>query len=175
MKKLIAILLSLVCVLSVSAPAYASNDDVLDNIIGDIVGIEPEEDVDDKLSYGIHYESATISTESIMYMPSPNITFEVPTEVTVTNDTPIAVDHNWVAWKDAETGQLYYPGDTIYVTGKVTLIAVWEEKDDNLPSFFRAIVAGLQTLVRLIDKFLGAFDAINSTKPMEPTTEAVTE
>lgn len=169
MKKLLAIFLALICVFSACGISVAAIDEgVFDDIIEDQFGVEQEEDEEAQLSYGIHYEVATLSTVTLLYMPSPNIRFDVPTEITVTNDTPVAVDHQWICWMDKETGKYYYPGDVIYVEDQVTLVAVWEEKTDNYPGFIRSAIAGLQALVKLIEKFFTFFDAINSTKPIEP-------
>jgi len=171
MKKLLAVLLAVLCAFSavaVSASAFNSGD--LSDILGDHLGIEQEEDEADILSYGIHYEMAMLSTVTLLYKPSPSITFETPKEMVITNDYPIAVDHNWVCWKDQETGELYYPGDTIYVDGKITLVAVWEEKTDNYPKFIRSAIAGVQALIKLVERFLGVFNLINSTKPTEEST-----
>lgn len=177
MKKLLAVLLAVLCAFSaVAASASAVEMDDIAGILGDQWGLEQEEDEADILSYGVHYEMATLSTVTILYKPSPSITFETPKEMVITEDYPIAVDHVWICWKEKETGKLYYPGDTIYVDGKITLIAVWEEKTDNYPGFIRSAIAGVQAFIKLIDKFLGVFDLINSTKdyvPEETTTEAV--
>lgn len=176
MKKLLAVLLAVLCTFSVFS-ASAINDDALGEIIGDQFGVTSEPSEDEILSYGIHYEVATLSTVTLLYIPSASITFETPCDMVVTNDTPVAVDHNWVCWKDKETGELYYPGDVIEVNGKVTLIAVWEEKTDNYPRFIRSAIAGVQALIRVVQKFLGVFELINSTEttastdvPAETTT-----
>ena len=168
MKKLLAVLLAIICAFS-AISVCAINEDELGDIIGDHFGVTTEEDEADVLSYGIHYEMATLSTVTLLYKPAPSITFNAPTEMVITSDTPVAVDHEWVCWKDQKTGELYYPGDTILVDGKVTLIAVWEEKTDNYPAFIRSAIAGVQALVKLIEKFLGVFDLVNSTKPVETT------
>ncbi|MBE6773685.1 MAG: hypothetical protein E7544_05620 [Ruminococcaceae bacterium] len=170
MKKFLAIILALICAFSTCTLSVgALSEDIFGDIIEDQFGVTQEKDEADTLSYGIHYSSGTLATITVLYEPAPNIRFEVPTEVTVTSDTPIAVDHVWVCWKDRETGKLYYPGDVILVDGKITLEAVWEEKTDNYPRFIRSAIAGVQALLKLIEKFFGFFDAINSTKPIEPT------
>lgn len=174
MKKLLAVLLAILCAFSAFS-VCAINEDELEDIFGDHFGVPDEEGEEEVLSYGIHYEMALLSTQTILYKPSPSITFNAPTDMVVTNDFPIAVDHNWVCWKDQKTGKLYYPGDTIHVDGKITLIAVWEEKTDNYPGFVRSAIAGVQALIKLIEKFLGVFNLINSTKPTEePTTQPTT-
>lgn len=172
MKKLLAVLLAIICAFSCMAvTASAAIEDDLAGILGDYVGLPSEEDEADILSYGVHYEMATLSMVTLMYKPSPSITFETPKVMVITDDYPIAVDHDWVCWKNKETGELYYPGDEIYVDGKITLVAVWEEKTDNYPSFIRSAIAGIQAFVKLINKFLGVFDLINSTKDYVPEEE----
>ena len=176
MKKLLAVLLALICAfsaVSVSASAFEMGD--IAGILGDQWGLEQEESEDAVLLYGIHYDMATLSTVTILYKPSPSITFETPKEMVITEDYPIAVDHDWICWKDQKTGKLYYPGDTIIVDGKITLVAVWEEKTDNHPAFIRMAKAGLQAFIKLIDKFLGVFNLVNSTKDYIPPEETTTQ
>lgn len=173
MKKLLAIFLALLCIFSSCAVSVgAIDEDVLGDIIEDQFGVTQEKDEADALSYGLHYEMGNNANLTILYKPNPNIRFNVPTYVTVTSDTPIAVNHNWVCWEDKSTGTLYYPGDEILVDGKVTLVAVWEEKTDNQSGFLRSIIAGLQALVKLVEAFLNAFSSINETRPAETTTQA---
>lgn len=158
MKKIIAILLSVLCVFSLmSTTAFAADD--LGGILGDIIGLPTEEDgIDQQMSYGIHYEMETLSVVSIMYKPNPTITFEAPTTAKITSDTPLSVDYEFVCWRHADTGEYLYPGDEIDVTGKVTLYAVWEEKTDGNPRVIRVIMTALETLGRLIQKFLGIIE-----------------
>ena len=168
MKKLLAILLAVICAFSTMSVATAGSTG-LDDVLNDYLDITTEQDEAEILSYGIHYEMAMLSTVTLLYKPSPSITFDAPTDMVVTNDFPIAVDHNWICWEDQETGEHYYPGDTIHVDGKITLVAVWEEKTDNYPSFIRSAIAGVQALLKLVEKFLGVFELVNSTKPVDPT------
>ena len=93
----------------------------------------------------------------------------------ITEDYPIAVDYDWICWKDKTTGKLYYPGDKIVVDGKITLVAVWEKKTDNYPSFIRVAIAGVEAMVKVIDSFLGVFNLINSTEDYVPEEETTTD
>lgn len=176
MKKLLAVLLAIICAFSaVATPVFAIDAGELGDIIGDYLDATTEKDEAAAIEYGIYFETATLSTVTVLYMPTQTIVFDTPKIVTLTTDTPVAVDHNWIAWRDKKTGDLYYPGDKIEVTGRVTLVAVWEEKTDNYPGFIRSAIAGLQAFVKLIEKFLNAFTAINNTEDYVPTTTAVAE
>lgn len=176
MKKIIAIILSLICLAScVAIPATAGTEEIIGGVIGGILGDdlpEQEEDIGDQLSYGIHYEMYPLSTVKLMYKPKPTITFVAPTVARITLDTPLSVDYEFVCWEDSETGVLYYPGDQIAVDGIVTLYAVFEEKKDNHSPFIRYIITGLEVLKRLIQQFLGITDALekNDDEFYETTT-----
>lgn len=175
MKKLLAIFLAMICAFSacaVSASA-ATLEDVLGDIVEDQLGVTQEESDLDAITYGVFFENDSTSSATVLYMPIQTLTFGAPVITTITTDTPVAVDHDWVCWKDKSTGALYYPGDEIEVTGQVRLVAVWQEKTDNYPSFIRMAIAGLQAFIKLIDKFLNAFESINNTRPLD-TTETTT-
>lgn len=161
MKKILAILLSIICLFGAfSMPASAGN--TIGDAVEDYLGLVPkEDDIDDKMAYGIHYEMQPLAIQSIMYKPNPTLTFQTSVYTKVTTDTPISIDYNFVYWKEAETGKIYYPGDDILVTGKVVLYAVWEEKTDNFPRFIRVIISAFQTLNRLVQQFLGIFQAVD--------------
>lgn len=160
MKKILAVLLSVLCIFGMVPTAFAASDNIIGDIVEDYLGVTEEDEIDQEMMYGIHYEMEPITPVSIMYKPNPTITFQTAVVVKVTSDTPISVDYNFVCWRHGETGEYYYPGDEIEVTGKVVLYAVWEEKTDEYPSFFRYIMAGLETLNRLVKKFLGVIEAV---------------
>ncbi|MBR3816757.1 MAG: hypothetical protein IKJ27_08540 [Clostridia bacterium] len=173
MKKIIAIILSLICLASCAAiPASAATGDVIEDVIEDYIGVTKEEDIADQMMYGIHYEMPVLTAVKLMYKPKPTITFKAPTMAKVTLDTPLSVDYEFVYWQDSETGTVYYPGDEIAVDGVVTLYAVFEEKQDNHPTFIRYIITGLEALKRLIKQFLGVTDALeeNDKEFYETTT-----
>ena len=164
MKKFIAVFLSLLCIFSVfgiTASAKGTFDDISE-IIGE----------DEGFLYGILYQNETASGVSMMYQPNPSIKVDGPGYVTVTRDTPIAVDHEFVCWQDEE-GNLYYEGDKIYVDGAVTLYAVWTEKIDNLPRVIRVIQTAILTLQRLVQKILGVFQDIQDFESEHFTTTDV--
>lgn len=159
MKKIIAIILAVLCLASsLGVTSFAAvGDDIIEGVIGGILGDdmpEKEESEDAVLTYGIHYETDPLSMVKLMYKPSPTITFKAPTTAKVTSDTPLSVDYDFICWKHADTGELYYPGDTIEVTGEVTLYAVFEAKKDNHPQLLRYVITGLEAFKRLLNKFL---------------------
>ncbi|MGN1418291.1 MAG: hypothetical protein ACI4W6_03075, partial [Acutalibacteraceae bacterium] len=125
MKKILAVILSALCLFSVcSSAVFAGSFDEISSMFSSA-------NAEDQL-YCITYQKETLSDVSMMYKPNPSASFGGPGYVTVTSDTPIAVDHEFICWKD-KSGNLYYEGDKIYVDGEVTLYAVWEEKKDSAP------------------------------------------
>ena len=171
MKKVIAIILAVLCFISCfGVTGYAGLDEVIGGIGGSLGLPEQEESEDAVLSYGIHYEMETLSMVSLMYKPSPTITFKAPVMAKVTLDTPLSVDYEFVCWQHAETGEYYYPGDPIEVTGMVTLYAVFEEKRDGYPQMLRYIITGLECFKRLLKKFLAVTDGLqeNDKEYYEP-------
>ncbi len=177
MKKIIAIILSALCLAScLSVPGFAAGGNIIGDVIEDYIGVTKEEDISDQMSYGIHYELPPLTVVKLMYSPAPTITFKAPTTAKITTDTPLSADYNFVCWKHSETGKYYYPGDEIEVTGIVTLYAVFEEKTDGHPKFIRYILTGLEALKRLLLSFLRFDNALNETDkefyPVETTTAA---
>ncbi|MBQ8504608.1 MAG: hypothetical protein IJ491_10090 [Clostridia bacterium] len=165
MKKILAVLLSVLCIFSaVSTTAFAATDNIIGEVVEDYLGVTEEDGIDQQMMYGIHYEMEPITLVSVMYKPNPSITFDQPMITKVTKDTPISIDYEFLYWRHGETGEIYYPGDSIEVTGKVTLYAVWQEKTDNYPQFIRAMMAGFETLSRLIQKFLGIVEAVEESE-----------
>ena len=152
-KKILSVFLVVICIFGmVTTGAFAA-----DQILGGILGGEDEEEA--ALSYGIHYEIDSYSGVSVMYKPKPHITFKTPVKVQVTRDMPLAVDFECIGWR-GEDGTLYYPGDTIDVTGKVVLYAEWEAKKDNDSRVVRTIKTAFQTFIRTIQSALGVFKVI---------------
>lgn len=174
-KKILSIFLVVVCVFGMLTTGAFATDQVLDSILGSDVTVEP--DIDEQLYYGIHYEIDSISGIAVMYKPSPDITVKVPSKVEITKDMPLAIDYTCIAWR-AEDGKLYYPGETILVTGKVVLTAVWEPKTDNDNHIVRTIKTAFQTFIRMIQSALGFFKVMNTPEDQlttKPTTAPTTE
>lgn len=172
LKKLTAILLSVLCVFSVFSLSCFAQEKT--NIFDEI----SSEFADEPLLDCIVYQKETLSDISMMYKPMHNASFSGPGYVTVTSDTPLAVDHNFVCWR-GEDGTLYYEGDRVYVKGTVTLYAVWEEKKDNDPHVLRVLKTAFATLQRMVQKLLGIFKDAEDfeseySSSLAETTEAQT-
>ncbi len=160
MKKIIAVLLSVLCIFSVFAvSASAELDKSLD------LGLEDDKTV----IYAINYKNDSLEVTT-MYTPLPTINFKGPGTATITNDTPIAVDHDFVCWRD-DNGNRYYEGDKIEINGEVTLYAVWEPKTDSYPQIIRTIRCFLLTFERRMLTIFGVIKTINDYKPIAPPVE----
>lgn len=176
MKKLLAVILSVICIFSCFAvPACAAG-----NIIGElasdfferITGEKIEEDT--TLGYGVFYNMDSLSGVTVIYKPSPSIKFNNPGTYTITSDTPLSFDYDFVCWEDKE-GKEYYPGDKVYVDGQLDLYAKWVERNDKDIKLARMIRVSLEALRRLIGKFFGFIDIVVEfnenyvpTQPDEP-------
>jgi len=159
MKKLLAVLLSILCVLSVFGFS-ASASQVLEPITEE----EP-------ILFCVTYQKETLSEVKMMYKPNPSVKLDGPGYVTVTKDTPIAIDHEFICWRDS-VGNLYYEGDKVYVDGEVVLYAVWADKQDNNPKFIRVIQAALYTFQRMLQKAFGIFEDMEEFDKNYSTTAA---
>ncbi len=168
-KKALALVLVMLSIFSCFAFSASAVDEIQSIILGDI---EIEEDEDERLLYGVHYEVDSFAGVKVMYKPNPNIEFNTPSRVTITEDVPLSVDYECIGWEDRETGKMYTRGETIEVYGKVTLYAVWVEKDDNDPRVIRTIKTGFQTFLRMLQKAFGVFKAINT--PIDPPVTSAT-
>ena len=136
MKKIIAILLvviSIVSLMSIGLSAVAA-------------------DSENKV-YAVVYSKGGIS---VMYEPAPTYRFDHPGWLTVSADTPIAVDYDFVCWMD-ENGERYWPGDKIYVDHEVKLTPVFAPKTDSDSHTTRVIKSAFQALIRVLEKAFGIF------------------
>ncbi len=172
MKKLLAIILSVICTVSCFSLAAQAADNA-GGVIGELANtffegifdFELEEDT--PLTYGVNYEIDPFSGVSVVYKPSPTISFKSSGTYTITSDTPLSIDYEFICWEDSN-GKTYYGGDKIYVDGTITLYAVWVEKDDNDVRVARIIKTTFEALKRLLGKFFGFFKTIVDFVPGEP-------
>lgn len=156
MKKILAVLLCLLCLTSTMAVSVsgAGFEDAF-VYVGSMLGFEQDEPI----GYGIIYDSNKLlsGVKSVMYEPRPTVKLSNPGTYIVTEDFPLSVDHSFVCWQDKDTGKYYYPGDTIFIDGQLTLYAVWEEKTDNNIRPVRVFLTAFQALKKSIQSFLGVF------------------
>ncbi len=159
MKKIIALLMSAICLITCMSLPVSALDDVIGNL-GENAGLAPDEPI----IYGITYEIDSLDGVSVMYKPSPTFSFSSPGTYTVTNDTPLSVDYEFVCWEHKDTGKLYYAGDKLYIDGQETLIAVWTPKTDNHIRPIRVFLTAIETLRRTIGAFFGFYKVIDDFK-----------
>lgn len=169
-KKIIALFLAALCLFSLfSVSTSAAGNSFFST------EKNPNPEIDEIVSYGVHYDTDSFSGVKLVYKPNPDIELVVPSKVQVSGDFPLAIDHKCIAWKDTE-GNLYYPGEYILVEGKVNLYAVWIPKEDNDPRAVRAIKTGFEAFIKMLKNILGFFEVINhfeyeTTAPTEAPTE----
>ncbi|MBR6313306.1 MAG: hypothetical protein IKR49_01545 [Clostridia bacterium] len=138
MKKVIAILLvviSLVSLMSIGLSVFAGNDQ------------------DETKIYAVIYAKGGIP---VMYEPTPTFRYDGPGWLTVSADTPIAIDYDFLYWIDQDNNR-YYPGDKIYVDHEVKLTPVFAPKTDSDIHTTRVIKAAFQALIRVLEKAFGFF------------------
>lgn len=173
MKKLIALLLSLICIFSafgITSSAANVFNEVITNITVNM-GMEPDEPI----IYGITYDSNQLLTGvSIMYKPSPTFSFTRPGTYTVTDDIPLAIDYEFVCWEDEDTGKYYYAGDKIYIDGNKTLYAVWQEKTDGKNRVVRTFATAIEAFRRTLQAFFGFYKTKFEEDPNPPVEKDVT-
>ena len=154
MKKIIALLLSIVCLFSCMATTASAGlfQDVIDNITINM-GLEPDEPI----IYGIVYDSnSLLSGVAPMYVPSPTFSFTKPGTYVVTDNVPLAVDYEFVCWEDGN-GKPYYAGTPIYIDGQKILYAKWAPKTDNHSRPIRVILTAIEALRSTLRAFFGFY------------------
>jgi len=140
MKRIIAVLLAVLCVASLftfGLSAAAENED-------------------DTKIYAVIYAKGGVP---VMYEPTPTFRFDRPGWVTVSADTPIAADYDFVCWIDKD-GNHIYPGDKIYVDHEVKLQPLMAPKTDKDDHTVRTIKAAFQALIRVLGKAFGFFKTL---------------
>lgn len=172
MKKFLAVLLSLITIFSVFSVSVSASGDVAGGLLGGDEGFNQ-----------IQYKKDTLDNVTLIYQAGNTLMVGDSKYTQITEDTPIAVDHDFICWVD-KGGKKYYPGDIIKVEGTVTLYAVWAEKTDNDSHTIRVVKATVSALMRIIKVILDVFDnakdfddaywesKYNEQNSAETTTEA---
>lgn len=137
MKKIIAILLAVLCVVSLLS-------------IGLSAAAETEG------PYAIIYVSGGIP---VMYGPTPTFRFSGKGYAKVTADTPLAIDYDFKYWED-ENGKRYDAGQEIFVDHEIKLHPVFERKTDNDLRTTRVIKTAMQALIRVLGKAFNFFNTM---------------
>ena len=141
MKKFLALLLAVLSIVSLMSLAFFG------------VAAEKEEDVH---IYAVVYAKGGVP---VMYEPTPSFRFDSPGWVTVSADTPLASDYEFVCWQDKD-GNRYDPGDKIYVNTEVKLTPVMAPKSDGDDHTVRTIKTAFQALIRVLGKAFGFFKTL---------------
>ena len=165
MKKLTAILLCIICIVSSLAVCASAEDSILTRI-GSILGLETEEE--EIIGYGLTYDSNKLysGVSGIIYEPKPTVTLRNRGTYTVTDDIPLAFDYEFVCWQDKDTGKLYYAGDKYYIDGQKTFYAVWTEKTDGYSRPIRVFLTAMDAFKRSIMSFFGVFKIVAEEEPI---------
>lgn len=170
MKKLISVLLAIITIFSAFSLSAAAATTAF-------VDLFPE---DEGIVRMIEYKKDTLSGVRMVYQAGNTLVLENTKYAQISEDTPIAIDHDFICWKD-KTGREYYPGDIIKVEGTVTLYAVWAKKTDNESQVVRTVKAGIEALLRILKTILSVFedakdfdDAYWESKYNEQTTTEYT-
>ena len=137
MKKIIAALLAVLCVVSLLSVGLCAA-------------------AKDEVGYGIIYENGGVP---MMYEPAPTFRFSGPGYAKVSADTPISVDYEFKYWED-ENGNHYDPGQEIPVYGIVRLHPHMEKKNDGDIHTTRVIKTALQALIRVLGKAINFFNTM---------------
>ena len=117
MKRILSVLLALICLFSVVAVVAHAEDIDLKDVIREEMGLEPEEE---KI-YAIEFHQGDAQ---IMYRVPTQVRFDGPGYVRLTKDEPVAVGKNFRCWKDVN-GKDVYPGQEILVDHLIELTADW--------------------------------------------------
>ncbi len=150
MKKVISVLLALLCLCFTLTPAVFADE--IKDTLSEEFGLELE----DPKAYGIVYQSGDAKT---MYMPATTVMFDGPGYCRVSEDYPIAIGKNFRCWKD-ENGKDVFPGDEIYVGTITYLTASWSASSSNVTAF-DTVICALKTMIHMIRISINVINTAN--------------
>lgn len=151
MKRIIALLLALLCLYTALSVCVYAADDIKD-VLEEQMGLELE----DEKAYGVVFQAGNAKT---MYMPATQIGFDCPGYVRISEDYPIAIGKDFRAWKDSN-GDDVWPGDSIYVDKIVYLTADWSNASTNVTAF-DTVVCALKTMIHSIQIAIHVINTAN--------------
>ena len=156
MKKIISVLLALLCLCLTAAPvAFADNDP-----IKDAVAEELDIEISEPKAYGIIYQKGDAKT---MYMPATTVGLHAPGYVRISKDEPIAIGKKFRCWKDSK-GNDVFPGTEIYVDTMVYLTASWANDSTNVTAL-DTVICALKTMIHMLQVSIKVIDTANSYRP----------
>lgn len=149
MKRILSVLLALICLFSVVAVVAHAEDIDLKDVIREEMGLEPEEE---KI-YAIEFHQGDAQ---IMYRVPTQVRFDGPGYVRLTKDEPVAVGKNFRCWKDVN-GKDVYPGQEILVDHLIELTADWSVATTKITALdyvicaFKAMIHSMEVAIKVID------------------------
>mgnify|MGYP003291202706 CR=1 FL=1 len=102
----------------------------------------------------------------VVYQGEDYIDFYIPVEFTITKNTPLSTNYDFVCWKDSNTGKQYYIGDKVIIDTSVILEAVWEEKDHSVYGLVNNLMVRFELIIKLISRALGLYNAYENSIPL---------
>ncbi len=137
MKKILALLLAVICLFSVLTVGLtaAAEDDNQDPI------------------YAIVYEKGGVP---VMYLPAPSVSIKGPGWITVTTEKPVAAGYEFMYWVDKD-GNRVDPGDKLYVTEQVVLRPHFVKLNDGEDHTTHTIKGAFQALIALFERLFKFF------------------
>ena len=156
MKRILSVLLALLCLCSVmSVVAHADQVDIKD-VISDELGLECEPEK----AYGVVFQSGDAK---VMYSPPTQIQLDGPGYLKLSKDEPIAIGKNFRCWKD-DKGNEVWPGQEIYVDRIVYLTASWSVASTKVNAF-DTIICALKVMVHSFEIAIKVIDTANEFRP----------
>ena len=151
MKKVLSVLLALICLFSVmTVVAYADGD--LIEQLGDELGVEIGKDK----AYGVVFQAGDAKT---MYLPPTQTNLDGPGYMKLSKDEPIAIGKKFRCWKD-DKGNDVFPGQEILVDRIVYLTAVWSNDSTKITAL-DTIICALNTAIHSIQVAINVIDTAN--------------
>ena len=137
MKKILAVLLAVVCLFSVLTVGLSA----------------AAEDEEETIIYSVVYAKGGVP---LMYIPQPTFRYDGPGWVNVTEEKPVAAGYEFLYWIDKD-GNRYDPGDQIYVANEVKLTPVFAKINDGENQTTHTIKGAFQALIALFQRLFKFF------------------
>ncbi len=157
MKKILSVLLALICLFSVAA-VFASAEEVdLKDKLYEELGLEVEKDK----AYGVVFQQGDAQ---IMYRVPTQVNLDGPGYLKLTKDEPIGVGKKFRCWKD-DKGNDVYPGQEILVDRIVYLTADWSTASTKITAL-DYVIAALKAMIHSMEVSIKIIDTANEFRPI---------